>query len=156
MSAISSTLIYVILTDRPWSFFHVLHVRFGLKGPSPMLLAGHRTCPINVENHPFKNYDPERFHDDLHLIPFDIAYVFEDIDDIYWAWSYLLSSLLDVHEPIKRRTANREQVPFMTLELLEAIRKRNEFSKAPLQQVQVSVRLRQVQDSAKCCIFIEA
>ena len=57
--------------------------------------------PITVEKRTFKNYDPERFRDDLHLIPFDIAYIFEDIDDIYWAWSYLLSSLLDDHAPIK-------------------------------------------------------
>ena len=68
-------------------------------------------------------YDPEQFRDDLHLIPFDITYIFEDIDNIYWAWSYLLSSLLDDHPPIKCRTANREHVPFMTPKLLEAIRK---------------------------------
>ena len=72
------------------------------------------------------------------MIPFDIAYIFEDIDDIYWAWSYLLSSLLDDHAPIKRKTAKREHVPFMTPELLEAIRKRNKLkrlynkSKSPL------------------------
>ena len=86
-----------------------------------------RTCPITVEKRTFKNYDPERFRDDLHLIPFDIAYIFEDIDDIYWAWSHLLSSLLDDHAPIKRKTAKQEHVPIMTPELLEAIKKRNKL-----------------------------
>lgn len=95
-----------------------------------MLLAGHTALECT-----FKNYSPERFRDDLHLIPFDIGYLFEDIDVIYiWAWSYLLPSLLDDHAPIKRRTANREHVPFMTPELLEAIRKYTKI-KAPLQQV---------------------
>ena len=35
----------------------------------------------------------------------------------------MLCSVLDDHTPIKRKTANREHVPFMTPEKLEAIRK---------------------------------
>ena len=56
-----------------------------------------------------------------------MTYIFEDIDDIHWAWSYLLCSVLENHAPIKRKTANREHVSFMTRELLEAIRKRNKL-----------------------------
>ena len=41
----------------------------------------------------------------------------------------MLSRLLDDHAPRKRRTANREHVPFMTPELLEAIRKRKKFKR---------------------------
>ena len=88
-----------------------------------------RTFPITGERRTVKNYDPERFCDDLHSTPSDIPYTFEDIDDIYWAWSYLLSSILDNHSPIKRKTANLEHVSFMTPELLEAIRKRNKLKR---------------------------
>ena len=62
----------------------------------------------------------------MHSIPFDVGYIFEDIDDIHWAWSYLLSSVLENHAPIKRKTANRGHVSFVTP---EAIRKRNKLKR---------------------------
>ena len=37
----------------------------------------------------FKNFNEEEFNKDLQLVPFHAAYVFEDIDDIYWAWEEL-------------------------------------------------------------------
>ena len=73
----------------------------------------------------FKIYNSEELIDDLNLIPFDIAYLFKDIDDIYGTCSYLLSSLLNDYAPVKARTTNHEHVPFMTPGLLKAIRKCN-------------------------------
>ena len=36
----------------------------------------------------FKKFSEEEFNKDLQLVPFHVAYVFEDmrVDDIYWAW----------------------------------------------------------------------
>ena len=133
MTATSSTLIDVILTNKPRSFL--------TSGTFDLSLIDHRldyavsrsncprTFPITAERRTIKNYDPERFCDDLHSTPFDVTYIFEDIDDIHWAWSYLLCSVLENHAPIKRKTANREHVSFMTRELLEAIRKRNKLKR---------------------------
>ena len=93
MTATSSTLIDVILTNRPRSFLTSGTLDLGLSDHHLVYAVSRshcpRTCPITVEKRTFKNYDPERFRDDLHSIPFDIAYIFEDIDVIYWAWSYL-------------------------------------------------------------------
>ena len=133
MTATSSTLIDVILTNRPRSIL--------TSGPFDLNLIDHyldyavsrshcpRTFPITVERRTISNYDLERFSDDLHSTPFDVAYIFEDIDDIYWAWSYLLPSVLDNHALIKRKTANREYVSFMTPKLLETLRKRNKLKR---------------------------
>ena len=93
VTATSSTLIDIILTNRPWSFL-TCALDLGLSDHHHVYAVSRshcpRTCPITIEKRTLKNYDPKRFRDDLHLIPFDIAYTFEDIDDIYWAWSYLL------------------------------------------------------------------
>jgi len=35
------------------------------------------------------------------MVPFDDAYIFDDVDDISWAWSTLVAGVLDVHAPIK-------------------------------------------------------
>ena len=133
VTATSSTLIDVILTNRPRSFLTSGTFDLGLIDHhlDYAVSRSHRprTFPITGERRTVKNYDPERFCDDLHSTPSDIPYTFEDIDDIYWAWSYLLSSILDNHSPIKRKTANLEHVSFMTPELLEAIKKRNKLKR---------------------------
>ena len=88
-----------------------------------------RSRPFTVERRSFKNFDLDRFCEDLQLIPFDAAYIFDEIDDIYWAWSYLLTSVLHDHATIKRRDVKRAHVPFTIPELLHAIRKRNRLKR---------------------------
>lgn len=88
-----------------------------------------RSCLRTVIKRRFKNFDPELFCNDLSMVPFDVAYIFDDANDICWAWSTLVSGVLDVHVPIKRSTVKREHVPYMTPELLDAIRRRNKLKR---------------------------
>lgn len=71
-----------------------------------------RSCPRTVIKRRFKNFDPELFCQDLSMVPFDVAYTFDDVD-ICWAWSTLVSGVLEVHAPNKRSTVKREHVPYM-------------------------------------------
>ena len=34
----------------------------------------------------FKNFDEGSFCNDLSLVPFSTAYVFDEPEDVYWAW----------------------------------------------------------------------
>lgn len=78
----------------------------------------------------FKNYVPELFSKDVSRIHrFHIANIFYDTDDICWAWTKLLSDVLDDHAPMKQSTIRRQHVPFMSLELLDAIRLRSKLKK---------------------------
>ena len=38
---------------------------------------------------------------DLQSVPFNVAYVFDDIDDICWAWEKLYTDVLDRHAPLR-------------------------------------------------------
>ena len=38
----------------------------------------------------YKNFDEKCFNDDISQVPFHVAHVFEDVDDIYWANEWLL------------------------------------------------------------------
>ena len=88
MTATSSTLIDVILTNRPRSFLTSGTLDLGLSDHHLVYAVSRSHCPrtysITVEIRTFKNNDPKRFRNDLHLIPFDIAHILEDIDGIYW------------------------------------------------------------------------
>ena len=63
------------------------------------------------------------------VIPFDVAYVFDDMDDIYWAHEVLLTDVLNEHAPIKEKTVKTKQTPFMNSKLRKAVFKTSMFLK---------------------------
>lgn len=128
---IFSIFIDVILINRFWFFLMFGMLDLGLSDYYLVYVVSRlycfRICFIIVEKCIFKNYDFEWFCDDLYLILFDIVYIFEDIDDIYWVWSYLLLSLFDDYVLIKCKIVKWEYVLFMIFELFEVIRKWNKL-----------------------------
>ena len=67
----------------------------------------------------FKNFDEGSFCSDLSFVPFSTAYVFDDPEDVYWAWEKLFVEVLDHHAP------ELNQFQFINPELREVMRERN-------------------------------
>ena len=61
----------------------------------------------------YKHFDEKVFSGAVGVIPFDVAYVFDDVDDIYWAHEVLLVDVLNDHAPIKEKPVKTKQTPFM-------------------------------------------
>ena len=55
----------------------------------------------------YKNVDEKAFNDAVGVIPFHVSYVFEDINDIYWAHECLLKDVLDEHAPVREKLSKR-------------------------------------------------
>ena len=81
-------MIDVILTNRPTLLCHVTNIACGIsdwhnliyvviKGAAPPPAKRKIKCRI------YKHFDDEAFSDAVGVIPFHVAYVFEDINDIY-------------------------------------------------------------------------
>ena len=64
---------------------------------------------------------------DLQSVPFNVAYVFDDIDDTCWAWEKLYTDVLDRHAPLRSIKCRTEtgKSKFTTADIRKAIRKRN-------------------------------
>lgn len=75
----------------------------------------------------FKQFDEKAFNRDLECVPFDVAYVFDDINDICWAWEKMYTDVLNDHAPIKSRKIRSApgQSKFITPEIRKAMWKRN-------------------------------
>ena len=133
VTSTSSTVIDVILTNKPRSFLVSEVFDLGLSDHHLIyaVMRSHcpRSCPRTVIKRRFRNFDPELFCNDLSMVPFDVAYIFNDVDDISWAWSTLVAGVLDVRAPITRSTVKREHIPYMTPELLDAIGRRNKLKR---------------------------
>ena len=73
-----------------------------------------------------KNLNLAELLQSLERIPWDTAFVFEDIDDILNAFESMLNEVLDQHLPWKNRRAKRQnQPPWMDDEIMKLIRQRD-------------------------------
>ena len=75
------------------------------------------------------NIFPGSFSADIATVHFHVAHMFDDHEDVCWAWGKLLSDALEVHVPVKRSISKRQHVPFTTPQLLGPIRHRNKLRK---------------------------
>ena len=63
-------------------------------------------------------------------MPFSVAYVFDEPDDVYWCWGTLHNQVLDNHAAIRKyyRRPQRESV-FITTEIRNALRERDRMKR---------------------------
>ena len=86
--------------------------------------------PETAVKRSLKHFDQERFLDDLNKIPFSTAYIFDDVDDVYWCWKKLLNEIVDDHAPVvsfKRRKTPGSQ--FISAEIRKHVRVRDRFKR---------------------------
>ncbi|CAB4022369.1 Hypothetical predicted protein, partial [Paramuricea clavata] len=131
---VTSTLIDVILTTIPQHFLTSgtidTHISDHYLIFSVMKAKLPRPKPKVIKYRSYKYFNGEEFNADLRAIPFHIATVFDDPDDVNWAWNKLLTDSSERHVPLILCTIIRgNQVPFMTKVLLKSIMTRNRLHK---------------------------
>ena len=68
--------------------------------------------PRKIIYRSYKNFDDERFADDIASAPFHVAEIFDDVDDMSSYVSKLLGNIIDSHAPLKCKTIKCNSVPF--------------------------------------------
>ena len=88
--------------------------------------ASHKVINYRV----FKNLNPENLLDDLKNVPWDSAFIFDDVNDILATLGSLLNQVLDDHIPQKQRRVKKHKQPaWITNEIIEAINQRDSLLK---------------------------
>ena len=78
----------------------------------------------------YKNLDEVKLKNDLESIPFDVINVFDQTDDVFWAYEKLVNNVLDEHIPVKQKVLKNTRAPSMNGPLRRAINvKRGLFRK---------------------------
>ena len=78
----------------------------------------------------FKNFNRDSFQEDLSRVPFHAAYVFNDLDDVYWCWETLYNQVLDDHAPMRSFKRRRSvESKFITPEIRREMAERNRLKK---------------------------
>jgi len=68
-------------------------------------------------------FNENQFDIDLQNVPFDVAFVFDDIDDTYWAYEKLFTEILNEHAPVKLKYPRKNPPPYMNSEYRKIIYK---------------------------------
>ncbi len=82
-------------------------------------------APINiiqkVSYRSFKNFNEESYRNDIAYLPLQVAEIFDDVDDKLWCQQSLINSIIEEHAPLKTKTVQGKQAPYMNGELRKAI-----------------------------------
>lgn len=58
-----------------------------------------------------------------------LAYIFDDVDDLWDRWAKLYNEVLDKHAPLKKKRVRGDQLPWITPKLQHEISRRNRLFK---------------------------
>lgn len=120
------TLIDVILTNSPNRIASHVNLVNAISDFHNLICAATKmfvpTCgKRKIVYRSFKNFNEQRFSEDLMNVPFHICDMFDDVDDTVWSYQYLLNEVTNVHAPIKTKLLKKPQLPYMNGELRKAI-----------------------------------
>ena len=82
-----------------------------------------------IEFRTTKNLDVNSFVKDLEEIPWDSAYAYDNIDDIWHHWATPFNQTLHKHVPLVQKKIANRQIRWITVQIRKEIRKRNQLYK---------------------------
>ena len=140
MKNCSPSLVDVVLTNKSQFCFNPINFGCGISDWHNMIGVLVKGAAPKVEKQKikyrsYKNFDEKCFNDDINQVPFHVAHVFEDVDDIYWAHEWLLNDVINQHAPIKERISKPKKPAFINGDLRRAVFKKkmlfNKYKKCP-------------------------
>ena len=129
----SQTLIDVILASHPELFATCGNLHLGVSDHDLVFAIRkqkiRRPKAREIEYSSMKNLDEKELQEEQRRVPWDSAYIFEDVDDLFDHWAKLYCQVLDKHAPLKKKRIRGDQLPWITPELQREISRRNHLFK---------------------------
>ena len=125
-----STLLDVLLVTNARRYTKALNEEFCLSDFHNVVGAATRRYAPARKSYPihyrsFKNFDDTHFINDISAAPFHVAEIFDDVSDMAWFTSNLITEITDVHAPTKTKWVKCKSVPYMNSKLRKAMYSRN-------------------------------
>ena len=125
-----STLLDVILVSNHRRYAGVLNCACGLSDCHNFIGAATKRFapsqkPRRISYRSFKNFSDDAFVQNITSAPFHVGDIFDDLEDVAWFNSKLLSDIVDEHAPMKTKMIKCDSVPYMNSALRKAQYARN-------------------------------
>ena len=125
----SSTLLDVILTTHPQRFCYTTTLQLGISDHDMVVTIRKwklpKPPPKLISYRSMKRFDTDIFLQDLNSVPWDCAFIHDDINDIWATWYKLFTEVIDRHAPLKKKLVRGNAVSWMTPKIIQAINTRN-------------------------------
>ena len=82
-----------------------------------------------IEYRSMRQFDIDKFLNDLKTVPWSTAYIYDDVDDLWHHWAQLYNEVLYKHVPIKKKRVRGDQLPVITPQIQREISRRNRLFK---------------------------
>ena len=82
-----------------------------------------------IESRSMKHFNRDAFLADLATIPWDTAFIFDDIDDVWAHWSTLFNVIIEKQAPVIKKRVLSNQLPWINVEIKKAVRLGNKLYK---------------------------
>ena len=129
------SLIDVILTNKPSLFHSSNSSECGLSDDHHIVYTLKRgrinlPKPRWIAYHSYKTYKEDAFLQDMAQAPLHVCQVFDDPDDVNWAYTKMITDVIDRHAPLKRKSGRKRPI---NTTYRKAIRLKNETEVRVLQ-----------------------
>ena len=120
------TLLDPIVTNNIKRLIGCLNVCIGVSDFHNIVCAATRVkcpkfTPHVVKYRSYKRFDASKFTEELNGAPFHVGMLFDDINDSMWYHNKLLTDIVELHAPLKKKLVKKKQVPYMNGPLRKAI-----------------------------------
>ena len=133
----TSTLIDLIVTTRRDLISKCRVIPLGISDYSlvyaTMKLKNKRPPPKYIKTRDYKKLNVNNFRQDIESAPFHVATIFNEPNDVLWAWQTLFNSVCDKHVPWKEVKIRSRSDPWITNEIRFKINNRYRIFKAALE-----------------------
>ena len=92
-------------------------------------LKNQRQKPTYITTRSFKHYRPDQFLAEVSQVPWSVLDVFDDPEDKLNAFNLLFNNELDEHAPIKTVKIRGRPNPFVTCEIRDLMRSRDQWKR---------------------------
>ena len=126
----SPSILDLILTDKPRSLSGTINTDIGLSDFHNVIavatkLHAQPRIKRKVIYRSMKHFDENEFQGIVENAPFGICNIFDDCDDRAWAHSVLFKTIIDECAPLKNKTVQGKQLPYMNKQIRQAKYTRN-------------------------------
>ncbi|XP_068728844.1 uncharacterized protein [Montipora capricornis] len=129
----TKTLIDVILASHPERFATCGNLHLGVSDHDLVFAVRKNKLAKpkarEIEYRSMRQFNNDDFLQDLRNIPWDTAYIYDNVDDLWDHWVTLFNEILDNHAPIKKKRIRGDQLPWITPEIQREISRRNRLFK---------------------------
>ena len=118
VTATSSTLIGHIISSKPEMVKETKCLELGISDYmlvyASLTIKVKRPPPKIINARTYSKFNTNNFRKDIEEAPWSVCSIFDDPDDVYWAWSHIFNNISERHAPHRRVKVRQNSLPWIT------------------------------------------